>query len=446
MKSLMKPACLTLCVTLFLSARCLAEGWPGWMGDDRDGVYSESGVVDAIPAEGLPVKWTTAIAGGYAGPAVAGGKVFVFDYEKSSGEIINDPGTRAVLTGKERLIALDAASGQPIWKHEYDCPYSISYPAGPRCTPTVDGDRVYTLGSEGDLHCVDVESGNPIWTRSFKNDFSAEVPIWGFSSHPLVDGDLLYCMVGGTGQGVVAFDKMTGEVKWKALDAKAGYCPTSIIQAGGVPQLIVFHPEGVVGMNPTDGSVYWNIDVAPMYEMSISRPMVDGDLMYASGIGSESVMIRLDSDRPAAEELWRGERDSALYTSNSTPLFVDGVVYGTDCHDGSLIAMDAKTGNRLWETYQATAPDRQRKVDVKHGTAFLTRLGDSDRYLLFAETGHLIIASLTAEGYQEHGRFRAIAPTSDVFGRDVVWSHPAYANRTAYLRNDQQIVAVDLAR
>lgn len=421
-----------------------AEDWPGWMGANRDGVYNESGVIDEIPESGLPVKWRIPIAGGYAGPAVADGRVFVFDYVASSGDAVNDPNARTALTGQERLLVLDENTGKELWRYEYDCPYSISYPAGPRCTPTIDDGRVYLLGCEGDLNCLNAETGELIWKRNFTTDLGAAVPLYGFCAHPLVDGDLVYCMVGGDGQGVVAFDKRSGEVRWKALDASGSYCPPSIIQSGGVSQLIVFHATGVVSMDPSNGNVHWTVDLAPQYEMSVTRPMIDGNLMYASAIGSESVMLRLNTNRPAVRELWRGERDVSVYCSNSTPLFVDGIVYGTDCHDGSLIAVQAKDGKRLWKTFQPTKPDEERFV--AHGTAFISRLGNSDKYFLFGETGHLILATLTARGYQEHGRFQALEPTGDAFGRPVVWSHPAYANRTAYIRNDKEIVAIDLAK
>lgn len=430
-------------VVSVLSTRAGADDWAGWMGNQRDGVYRGQTIVDRIPESGLPVKWRVPIAGGYAGPAVASGRVFVFDYEKKSGAAFNDPGQRANVFGRERLIALDEKSGEVLWKQAYDCPYSISYPAGPRCTPTVDGDRVYTLGSEGDLRCWNVENGDPVWTRSFKTDFTAEVPIWGFSAHPLVDGDLLYTMVGGKGQGIVAFDKMTGEVRWKALDALAGYCPPSIIEAGGTRQLLAFHPAGIDSLDPISGDRFWHININPLYEMSITRPMRDGNLLYASGIRTESVMIRLNPDTPSAREVWRGVRDESIFCANSTPLFVDGVLYGTDCNVGSLIAADATDGRRLWQTFAATRPDETRFV--KHGTAFITRLNDSNRYLLFSEIGDLILAELDRKGYEELGRFHVLEPTGEAFGREVVWSHPAYANATAYVRNDTEIVAVDLA-
>ena len=172
--------------------------------------------------------------------------------------------------------------------------------------------------------------------------------------------------------------------------------------------------------------------------------MRDGNRLFASSIHNEAVMIELAANQPSAKELWRGEPKSAVHSANATPMFVDGVVYGTDCNEGNLIAVNGNTGERLWETFAATKPGEKRFI--KHGTAFLTRLGDSNRYLVMSETGDLQMAELTANGYKDLGRFHVLEPTSECFGRSVVWSHPAYADRTAYVRNDKEVVAVDLAK
>lgn len=434
---------LLLC-SFAISDPLVADDWTGWLGSNRDGIYRETGIVDQIPASGLPIKWRKPIRGGYAGPAVADGAVYVFDYQRDSGEVANDPGQRIQLSGKERLLAIDAETGKTLWEYAYDCPYEISYPAGPRATPTIDGDYVYTLGAQGDLSCVAVSDGSLVWQRSLPRDLGAEVPIWGFASHPLVEGDLLYTMVGGEGQGVVAFEKTTGKVRWKALDVKAGYCAPQIIRAGGTRQLIVFHPEGVQSLDPSTGKSHWIVPMKPSYEMSIAQPMMDGDLLYASSIHTEAVMIRLDEASPTAEEVWRGEAKNAVHCSNAPPIVADGVVYGTDCLQGSLIAVDAKNGDRLWETFAATKPGEKRFI--KHGTAFITRLGHTDQYLLMSENGDLILAEMNAKGFHEKGRMHVIEPTNESFGRPVVWSHPAYAGKTAFIRNDKEIVAVDLSR
>jgi outer membrane protein assembly factor BamB len=441
---------LPLCLMVVNFGTASGDDWPRWMGPTADGVYREQVITTPIAESGLKVNWRIPIAGGYAGPAVVGDRVYLFDYEKTAGEAFNNPGQRAELKGKERLLCIDTETGKTVWKYEYDCPYSISYPAGPRCTPTVDRNdstdsgRVYILGSEGDLACLHASSGEMIWKRSFKKDYNADIPIWGFSAHPLVDGDLVYCMVGGPGQTVVAFDKMTGEERWKGLSASAvGYCPPSIIQAGGVQQLIVWHADAIVGMNPETGEPYWDMPIKPDFEMSIARPQVEGNRVYASAIRNHSVMFELEKDRPEVKELWRGEPKMSVYSANSTPIFHGGVIFGTDCNEGSLMAINADNGERLWTSFEATKPGETRRVN--HGTAFLTRLADSDNYLLMSETGDLILANLTASGYKEIWRFHVLEPTGEAFGRDVVWSHPAYANRTAFVRNDKELVSVNLA-
>lgn len=421
-----------------------ADDWPEWMGSDRDGVYHEDGIIESIPAAGLKVKWRQPIAAGYAGPAVADGKVIVFDYVKSTGDFLNNPDQRVRLQGAERVTVMDAVTGQQIWQKQYECPYSISYPSGPRCTPTVDGDRVYTLGSQGDLQCRSMADGEIVWQSNLKQQFNAEILIWGMSAHPLIHGDLLYAMVGGPGQGIVAFNKLTGEVVWQALDAESGYCPPAIVQFGGVEQLIAYHPAGVASLNPVSGEKYWEKEIDPLFQMSIARPMVDGNLMYISGMGNRSLMLELDSDQPGATELWRGTPKTSLFSANATPLFVDGVLYGADCNLGCLIAVDAKTGNRLWQSFAGTRPEEDRRV--KHGTGFVTRIGDTDRYFIMNEVGDLVMARMTSEKFESLGSFHVLEPTGEAFGRDVVWSHPAYADRTLFARNDKEIVAVDLSK
>lgn len=433
-------ALLTLCLAVTATLSSYAD-WPQWMGENRDGKLSGNGWIESIPASGLKTVWRMPIQGGYAGPAVADGRVFVTDYVRTSGKAVNDPGSRATLGGQERVLCFDAASGKQIWEHAYDCPYSISYPAGPRCTPTVDGDRVYALGAEGDLFCLATADGSVIWQRSFKKDFDSQVPIWGHAAHPLVDGDQLICLVGGESQSVVSMDKMTGKELWKrpSVGNDIGYCPPRIIDAGATRQLITFTPVAIESLDPKTGKLYWEVPIKPLYGMSITMPQNEGNLMYASAIGSESVMLELATDKPAVKELWRGEQKTSIYCANSTPLIIDGVIYGSDCQIGHMAAIDAKSGDRLWASFEPTTGGERR---AKHGTAFITRKGD--QFFLFSETGDFIIASIDAKEYDEIGRFHVIEPTGECFGRSVVWSHPAYSGKHLFARNDKEIVCVSL--
>lgn len=428
--------CAMLCVTC-----ASADDWPQWMGPTRDGTYAEQGLLAKFPEKGLKVLWRTPIAGGYAGPAVVGDRVFVTDFVKEAGDAVNDPSKRAEVSGKERVHCLDRSTGKIVWTHEDARSYKISYPAGPRTTPTVDGGKVYTLGAEGHLLCLSVASGEVLWSKDLQKEYKIEAPIWGFCGHPLVDGNKLICLVGGEGSVAVAFDKESGKELWKALSApEPGYCPPSIIEAGGTRQLLIWHSKALNSLNPETGEVYWTQDIEPAYGMAVCRPQRAGDYLYVSAIGDVAVLLKLASDKPGVKEVWRGEKKSAIYCANSTPLIAEGVIYGSDCQVGCLRAVKLETGERLWETFAPTTGGERR---ASHGTAFLVRNGD--RYLLFSETGDVVIAKLTAEKYEEISRAHLLEPTGEAFGRPVVWSHPAFSQRCIFARNDKEIVCASLA-
>ncbi len=430
-----------LCLIGMQSVTSLAADWPQWMGEKRDGIWREDGILEKFPDAGPIIKWRVPIHGGYAGPAVAGGRVFVTDFV-TPGEVPKpNPNVRSEVKGKERVLCLNATDGKEIWKHEYDCTYNIAYAYGPRCTPTVSGGKVYTLGAEGNLLCLDVEKGKVIWSHDFKADYKTATPAWGFTGHPLVDGDKLICIVGGEGSGAVAFDKNTGKEIWKAISAKdPGYSSPSIIEAGGQRQLLIWHPEALSSLDPESGKEYWSVPLKPMHGMSIMAPRKFGDLLYAGGIGEVSVLLRLTKDKPAAEVVWRGDNQSSVYSVCSTPLVDDdGTMYGV-CQRGQLRGIEFATGKRLWETLKPTTGERP----LSSGTAFLVKNGD--RHFLFSETGNLIIAHLSPKGYEEQSRTHLLEPTGDAFGRFVVWSHPAFADKCIFVRNDKEIVCASLAK
>ena len=392
------------------------------------------------------------MAGGYSGPAVADGRVYVMDYVAREGELVNGPNDRTLRAGTERLLCLDAATGRLLWKHEYDCPYSISYASGPRCTPTVADGRVYALGAEGNLACLDAATGRLLWSKDFKTDYAAPTPIWGFCGHPLVEGDLLVCLVGGPGSVAVAFDRVTGAERWKALTAsESGYCPPTMIESAGVRQLVIWDADNLNALDPATGRVLWSQPLKPMYGMSIMAPQVAdtprGRVLFASGIGRVAALYALAADAPAARLLWRGEPKSAVFCANATPFIAGDTLYGCDCDTGMLTAVALEDGRRLWETLAPTTGGERRS---KHGTAFLVRqaegvAGDpagTTRTWIFSETGDLILARLSPEKYEELGRTRLLDPTNECFGREVVWSHPAFADGCILVRNDRELVCV----
>ncbi|MCA9136893.1 MAG: PQQ-like beta-propeller repeat protein [Planctomycetales bacterium] len=435
--------CVVIC--FFVSGDCFADDWPQWMGPSRDGVYNEAGIVDSIPETGLPIKWRAPVNGGYSGPAVVGQRVFLMDYRRTKGDLVEQPDAKPELEGFERIVCFDAQTGKQVWQHEYQCSYRISYPAGPRATPTVIDGLVVTLGAQGDLVVLSSTDGQLKWQRNLSDDFSADVPVWGFAAHPLVTDTMVITMVGGPDQAVIAFDRSTGKVIWKSLSSSdAGYCPPSLIKAGGVEQLIVWHPQAVASLNPIDGTVYWTVPLEPDYGMSIARPQRLDDHLFVSGIVNKNVMLRLSDERPAVTELWSGTPKTSMSVSTMTPVMHDGLIFGCDETLGAVVAARIEDGKRLWSSYYPVRPGNSRPLSA--GNAFVTRHAPSGLYLLFGEQGHLTIAKMDADGFQSRGQMKVVAPTQSAFGRKVIWSHPAYAGKTAYIRNDKELVAVDLAK
>ena len=250
-------------------------------------------------------------------------------------------------------------------------------------------------------------------------------------------------MVGGEGSVAVAFDKDTGEEKWRALTAaEPGYCPPTLIAHKGRQQLLIWHPEGLNSLNPTTGKVNWSVDLKPSYAFSVCRPRQRDSLLFASGMGRATALLKLKEEMPGYEMLWRGTGSNAVYSGVSIPFFDGDMVFGCDIESGALIGVRAKDGERLWETTDPTIGNRERG---RHGTAFIVHHADSGGYFLFSETGELILARLSPEGYLEKGRYKVIDPTNRTGDRPVVWSHPAFAERSLFARNDKEIVCVDLA-
>src|SRR5205823_749538 len=184
--------------------------WPEWMGAKRDGVWREDGIIDKFPEGGPKVRWRQPIGPGYAGPAVAGGRVYVMD-RGTDKLVLKDAFARTAMPGTERVLCLDAMTGKQIWKHEYDCPYAkLSYPSGPRTTPVIRDGRVYSLGAMGDLFCLDAGSGKTLWYKDLRHAYKHDQPIWGHSAHLLLDGKKLITLAGGDSSAVVALDKDSG--------------------------------------------------------------------------------------------------------------------------------------------------------------------------------------------------------------------------------------------
>jgi outer membrane protein assembly factor BamB len=438
MSRLARLALYLLIVTV--AAPVHAEDWPGWRGASRDGVWREEGILERFPDGGLKPAWRVPIHSGYSGPAVAGGRVFVTDFLEEKAN-----------AGTERALALDETTGKVLWTHEWPARYDgldPTYAIGPRATPTVDGDRVYVLGAMGALRALDAETGRILWKADFVADYGTDVPVWGMTAAPLVEGNLLICLVGGKPDAtVVAFDKKTGAEVWRSLslDGEPGYSPPVIVEAGGTRQLIIWHPEAVTSLDPKTGAEHWKQPFGTRMGLTVATPASDGARLLVSAFFDGSMLVELDRKKPGARMVWRGKSNSEIETDGlhaliTTP-FLDGdTVYGIGSY-GQLRALDARTGERLWESLDAVVEK------ARWAAGFLVRNGD--RYFIDNDRGELIIAELSPKGYVEIDRTELIEPTSPSARRRergaVHWSHPAYANRHIVVRNDREIVRSSLA-
>jgi outer membrane protein assembly factor BamB len=414
------------------------DDWPQWLGPQRDGVWRETGILEKFPSAGPPIRWRTKIAAGYAGPAVADGRVYVTDRIEAEGaKKPASPFDRGNIAGTERVLCLNDTDGTLLWKHEYDCPYTVSYPLGPRTTPVVHEGKVYTLGAEGNLFCLQTDDGKVVWSRDLKKDFGVKAPTWGFSAHPLLDGHKLICLVGGAGSTVVAFDKDSGKEIWRALTAdETGYCPPMIYEIGGRRQLIVWHPQTVNGLDPETGKVYWSQTIPTYQGMTIPTPRQVGNAIFVTSTGNNTALLRLTGEGPGVEVVWRGGKKTGMAPVFGTPFVEDGYIYGSD-KEGKLCCIKAETGEQVWETQELTGGKKAASADV-----FIIKNGE--RFFLATEKGDLIIAHLSPKGYQEISRTHLLEPTAAAWGREVVWSHPAFAHRCIYTRNDKEIVCASL--
>ena len=441
MKRFILPAVAVLALVSVSVAH--AEDWPDFRGEGRTGLWYEEGTIDEFPEDGLKILWRMPVNLGMSGPSVADGRVFLTD-------LIEESATK----GTERAMAFDEQTGEVLWTYEWPVNYArdgiTMMPwGGPTATPTVDEDRVYILGRTGLLFALNAVTGDLLWQQDFA-DFKSDSFGNGTSAHPLIEGDLVICFVGGDdGANIVAFDKLTGEEVWRALelDSPLGGSAPVVITAAGIRQLLIWHTGAVVSMNPATGEPYWEVPFQVYSSVNPGIPVTDENFLMVSTFNLGSMMMRLNQDRPAAEMIWRAPEwatdvdTTGLHALFSPPILKDGVIYGI-CSYGQLRAVDAASGERIWETQDAMGER------ARFSSAFLVRVAGTDKYFINNDRGDLIIARLTPEGYEELDRTELLPVTTRPYNRRrldaVQWMHPAYANGNIYARNDEEIIAASL--
>ena len=413
---------------LVIATSAHAEDWPQWRGIHRDATWSETGLLQSFPPEGLKVLWRVPVGVGFSSPCIVQGKVYVTDSQV----------TRT--NARENVHCLDAATGKPIWTHTYDVVYpeygtDPDHPFGPVATPVIADGKVYTLGRVSNLLCLDASTGRMLWHNDLPKQYETKDDLRGPNSSPIVESNLVIIAIAKSPQvSIVAFNKDSGRQVWEALNEIPSNTSPIVIDSAGRRQLIVLAYKSVAALDPATGKIIWRQDVPIWGNYAVPTPVWKDDLLLMSGL-----MLKLNRDKPGASILWPDElRPLRIYVSDtSTPLLQDGLVF-SPTRKGELLCLDVITGKQLWQTNGVSESSSGASIHM-------TAVPSIRAALLFTDRGDLILSRLSAAGYQDLGRFHLLEPTADYGQRKMAWTPPAYANRCVFARNDKELVCASLA-
>lgn len=387
------------------------EDWPAFLGPRHDGTSAESGLAKSWPAAGPPVVWKRQVGDAYSAPVTAAGKLIVFHRVKD----------------EEVVECLDAATGAPKWRHAYPTAYEdrYGYNGGPRCSPAIDGDRVYTYGAEGVLTCLKLDTGDPVWQRPVNKEHNVPQGFFGAGSAPVIDGDRILLNLGGPEKaGVAAFDKMTGKTLWTASNDGASYSTPQVRTIGGKRLGIFFTQAGLLVLDAADGTERYRSPFrSKLFEsVNAASPVVLDDYVFLSATyGTGAALFKLEPG--GLKVVWKDE--DAMQNHWATSIYKDGFLYGMDGRHESgsnFRCIDFKTGEVKWTTDQGLG-----RASFVMADGHLIALG---------ERGDLALIEVNPEKYSEKSRFQPL--------RYPCWTPPILSHGVLYIRNENTLIALDV--
>ncbi|MBX9582531.1 MAG: PQQ-like beta-propeller repeat protein [Gemmataceae bacterium] len=416
MTRLLPPVGLVLAFSCTLSA----ADWPQWRGPNRDGVAPGVKLPDPWPDKPPEPKWKAAVGLGHSGPSIAGGRVFIM----------------GLVEGNERCLALDADTGKELWKVEYPEPFEAPDPTagkGPGATPTVDRDRVYMFGLGGQLHCLEVATGQVLWKHDCPKEYwgvkkgplgdDAWFPPCGATASPLADGDTVIVNVGGAKAGAfTAFDRKSGEIVWKALDDRSSYASPVVRSPGGVEQLICFTGTRMVGLRHADRELLWEVPFPARFEQTIVSPVVWEDLVLVAGEGKATTAVRLKGDGSTVtkEEAWKNDD---LKTYLTTPVAHGDHLFGHDMRTGKVVCVKMATGETAWTS--ARVPGKYHSLVLAGGAL-----------LVLNSEGELFVFKADPKECVQLGKW--------TFAEKGTWGHLAVAGGRLYVKGKENLFCYEL--
>ena len=381
--------------------------WPQWRGDSRRDHSPDKGLPAQWPQNGPKQVWSFDNAGlGYAGFAISKDSLF----------------TMGLRDGQEFLIAVNASTGKELWSSPAGSKYPNNWGDGPRMTPTVDGDRVFAIGGQGLLICVEAKNGKLIWSKNLVTDLGGQLQDWGYTESPLVVGDIVICTPGGPQGTLAGLDKSSGAVRWRTsgLTDKAQYSSPILIQHDGQPQVVQLVMNRFFGVSPKDGSVLWKKDF-PGRVAVIPTPIYEDGIVYVTagyGVGCEAV--RLGTNNSIAPLY----SNKVMKNHHGGVVCVDGYLYGHS--DGAgWVCQELKTGKEIWS----------HKGFGKGSVTY----ADGKLICLDERNGDVALVEASTQGWKELSRFKLAPLSSKRSPQGGIWPHPVVVNGRLYLR-DQELL------
>ena len=397
-----------------------ASDWPQWRGPQRNGISQETGFLKQWPPEGPKLLWQVNDVGdGYSTPAVVGTRIYLMSNRGFENEFV---------------LALSTRDGKPVWTTRIGnvgSPNDFLYGKA-RSTPTVDGDFIYALSSDGDLACLETASGKIRWQKSIKKEFGGKPGIWAYAESPLVDGDLVVVTPGGAQAAIVALNKKTGDVIWKSTvpgDDPAGYASAIVVREGGRKQYVQFLSKGIVGVDANTGQFLWRYAEVAKGMAQMVTPVARDGYVYgaANSIGGGLVRLKPEQGGVAADKVYFAR---GLPNSIGGSVLVGDYLYGTG--EEGLVAIEFITGKVKWQAESIGSGS----VAYADGLLFL-----------HGQNGDVALAEASPEAYREKGRFTPpAAPKRKKLGPfpEKAWTYPVIANGRLYIRDIGTLWAYDI--
>ena len=419
-------AALYLCFSAVFAttpAPTATSDWPQWRGPERNGISKESGLLKQWPAGGPKLIWQlNDIGDGYSGPSVVGTRLYLMSNTGMDNEFVQ---ARSVQDGKVIWTTRVGNVGNPD--------QNPKYPKA-RSTPTVDGNFIYALGSDGDLVCVDIKTGKIIWQKSLRKDFGGQPHEWAYSESPLVDGDVVVVTPGGAEATMVALNKKTGAVIWKSAipgGDQAGYASAIVVQGGGRKQYVQFLSKGLVGVDAKTGEFLWRYTEVVKGPAQVFTPVARDGYVYAGALSIGGGLVRLKPEG-------KGVATEQVYLERGLPngfggaVLIGDTLYGSDPAEQKVVAVNFMTGKIVW------------KAESLGRSSFAYADG-----LLYVHAwkGDVGLVEATPEGYREKGRFTPANQTKPAQGApygDTAYAHPVISNGVLYIRDAGTLWAYDI--